>query len=83
MRARGDPTSFQKPKSGIHTVCVILSLMARGEIMLCAKVCWWVGALWREAKLCHVLKFVGGSVGRGGFSDPCRVATFSVIGSSF
>jgi hypothetical protein len=24
-------------------VCVILSLMARGEIMLCAKVCWWVG----------------------------------------
>jgi hypothetical protein len=26
-----------------NTVCVILSLMARGEIMLCAKVCWWVG----------------------------------------
>jgi hypothetical protein len=47
----------------LTTVCVILSLMARGEIMLCAKVCWWVG--------------------RGGFSDPCRVATFSVKGSCF
>jgi hypothetical protein len=31
----------------------------------------------------YVLKFVGGSVGRGGFSDPCRVATFFMIGSCF
>jgi hypothetical protein len=35
------------------------------------------------ARVCYVLKFVGGSVGRGGFSDHCRVATFSVIGSCF
>ena len=36
-----------------------------------------------EAKLCYVLKFVGGSVGRGGFSDPCRVVVMLIIASTY
>jgi hypothetical protein len=43
--------------------------------------CMEFSALWREAKLCFVLKFVGGTVVV--VSDPCRVATFSVIGYCF
>jgi hypothetical protein len=30
-----------------------------------------------------VLKFVGGSVGRGGFSDPCRVVVMLIIASTY
>jgi hypothetical protein len=38
-------------------VCVILSLIARGEIMLCAKVCWWVGrGGFRSLSCCDVFR---------------------------
>jgi hypothetical protein len=43
----GQPGELSKPSaSASAAVCVLFSLMARGEIMLCAKVCWWVGRSW-------------------------------------
>jgi hypothetical protein len=58
-------TRLRPSYSYVRTVSVILSLIARGEIMLQ-----------------YVLKIFVGSVVVV-VSDPCRVATFSVIGSCF
>jgi hypothetical protein len=58
-------------------VCVILSLMARGEIMLCAKVCWWVGRYFKVLKdflvILHIrFESAAAHLERQGCSKPSR-----------
>jgi hypothetical protein len=71
------------PLGTVPVPCYFFSVLS-GSVdayIIEALACVQFSALWREAKLCYVLKFVGGSVVV--VSDPCRVATFSVIGSCF